>query len=86
MSASSIHPAEHLPVLPEQVTPAWLAEKLELKIKSVEETGAIHGTGSKLFYTLTLEDGDDPTRKSSESTLKLCVKGGFNQALRDQVP
>lgn len=65
---------EQLPSLPAEITPAWLSSKLGHKIKSIENTRNIWGTGSKLFYAITYDDdevgsGDRPTH--------VCIKGVF---------
>ncbi|KAK4496005.1 hypothetical protein PRZ48_013274 [Zasmidium cellare] len=75
--AETAETLEQLPILPEHITASWLAEKLQRTITHVEATGVEHGTASKLFYTLSLDDGDE---------LKTCVKGGFNPAMRAAVP
>lgn len=74
---------EELPVVPEGVTPEWLGAKIGHKIKSLECTRKIMGTGSKLFYTITYEDGND----ADESRPKhVCVKGVFSPEMVEQQP
>ncbi|KAF5520579.1 hypothetical protein CGCA056_v008869 [Colletotrichum aenigma] len=74
---------EELPVLPEGITPEWLGAKLGHKIKSLENTRNIWGTGSKLFYTITYEDGND----ADESRPKhVCIKGVFSKEMVEQQP
>lgn len=73
---------QELPLVPEAITPEWLGSKLGQKIKSIEETRRIMGTGSKVFYTITYEDGND----ADESRPKhVCIKGVFDpEMVRDQ--
>ncbi|GKT85611.1 aminoglycoside phosphotransferase [Colletotrichum tofieldiae] len=74
---------EQLPALPVDVTPEWLGSKLGHKIKSIENTHNIWGTGSKLFYTITYADessnhGDRPAH--------VCVKGVFSPEMIEAQP
>ncbi|KAI1877272.1 uncharacterized protein JN550_001344 [Neoarthrinium moseri] len=63
-----------LPLSPEEVTVEWMSNTLGQRVKTVEYTGAIHTTASKLFVTVKYEDEkeDDGSRPA-----KLCIKGGF---------
>ncbi|KAK1989261.1 aminoglycoside phosphotransferase [Colletotrichum cereale] len=65
---------EQLPALPADVTLEWLGSKLGHKIKSIENTHSIWGTGSKLFYTITYEDGTS----NGDRPTHVCVKGVFS--------
>lgn len=73
---------EQLPALPADITPQWLGSKLGHKVKSIENTRNIWGTGSKLFYTITYEDescnDDRPTH--------VCVKGVFSPEMIEAQP
>ncbi|TDZ39477.1 hypothetical protein C8035_v003328 [Colletotrichum spinosum] len=74
---------DDLPLLPTGITPEWLGAKLGHEIKSIENTRTIWGTGSKLFYTITYEDGfeDDDDRPKH-----ICVKGVFSPEMREDQP
>ncbi|KPM41942.1 hypothetical protein AK830_g4601 [Neonectria ditissima] len=70
-----------LPGTPEDITVQWLSEALDVPVKDFTQTGVSHGTSSKVFLHLVFADGvetDIPTR--------VCVKGGFNPALRAAFP
>ncbi|KAH6887454.1 kinase-like domain-containing protein [Thelonectria olida] len=70
-----------LPLIPEDISAAWLSEVLEVEVKDFEITSIDHGTSSKIFVTLVFEEGvetDIPTR--------VCVKGGFNPVIRQVYP
>lgn len=65
---------EQLPALPEDITAAWLESKLGLgPVASIEMTRAIHGTESKLFFTVNY--GDD---RAIERPTHVCIKGVFD--------
>jgi hypothetical protein len=69
--------AEPLPIVPEEVTAAWVTKILGDSIKNITLTEALHGTASKLLYAVTYENDDDAATLPSH----ICVKGGFNPAL-----
>ncbi|KAK2044588.1 aminoglycoside phosphotransferase [Colletotrichum somersetense] len=75
-------PDEQLPALPADVTPQWLGSKLGHRIKSVENTRNIWGTGSKLFYTITYEDESSNVERPTH----ICVKGVFSPEMIDAQP
>ncbi|CAG9937384.1 unnamed protein product [Clonostachys rosea f. rosea IK726] len=72
---------KNLPLVPDDVTKAWLTEVLGLKIKTAELTHAIHGTASKLFFTLAYEDSEEAVEKPE----LICVKGGLNPGLTPSI-
>lgn len=74
---------EELPVLPEGITPEWLGAKLGHKIKSLKNTRNIWGTASKLFYTVTFEDGNDADESRPNH---VCIKGVFSPEMVQQQP
>lgn len=74
---------EELPLVPEGITPEWLGAKLGHKIKSVENTRNIWGTASKLFYTITYEDGNDADKSRPKH---ICIKGVFSPEMVEQQP
>ncbi|KAK4446097.1 hypothetical protein QBC34DRAFT_411944 [Podospora aff. communis PSN243] len=69
--------SDALPVIVEEVTPAWFTKIFGRPVKNAELVEAIHGTASKLLYELTYEDEKDATSLPT----RVCVKGGFNPAL-----
>lgn len=69
---------EALPVVPEEVTPAWVSKVLGQPVASLTLTEALHGTASKLLYAVTYEDSSS---SDSSRPTHICVKGGFNPAL-----
>ncbi|KAK3345704.1 kinase-like domain-containing protein [Neurospora tetraspora] len=66
---------QQLPAVPSDITPEWLGSKLGHKIKSIENTRAIWGTGSKLFYTIAYED---EMASNHERPKHVCIKGVFD--------
>lgn len=72
---------EQLPAIPEDLTPEWLGAKLGHKIKSVENTRSIWGTGSKLFYTIAYEH-----ESSDERPTHICIKGVFDPKMIEEQP
>ncbi|KAK3385463.1 kinase-like domain-containing protein [Podospora didyma] len=83
MSESS---APKLPAVPADLTPDWLGSKLGHKIKSLENTRSIWGTGSKLFYTITYDDDDDDKPTTEERPTHVCIKGVFDPNMIEAVP
>lgn len=73
-----------LPTVPEDLTLAWFESTLGLKIKSIEHTRAIWGTGSKLFFKLTYADDDSNT--SEKRPTNICVKGMFDASMTAEQP
>ncbi|CAI6099787.1 unnamed protein product [Clonostachys chloroleuca] len=64
-----------LPSVPEEVTTEWLSSVLKLPIKSSEITKSIlNQTASKVYVTLTYEDGP----AGNDRPEHVCLKGGFN--------
>jgi hypothetical protein len=73
--------SEQLPALPSDITAEWLGAKLGHKIKSIENTRNIWGTGSKLFYNITYEDESSKERPST-----VCIKGVFDPKMIEDQP
>jgi hypothetical protein len=65
-----------LPLREEDLTPAWLSGALRRDVTAISETGAIRGTGTKIFLDVKYADGDDAGPSS------VCVKGGFGEQVR----
>lgn len=62
-----------LPSVPEEVTTEWLSSVLKLPIKSSEITKTIlNQTASKVYVTLTYEDGP----AGNDRPEHVCLKGG----------
>ncbi|KAI1079617.1 kinase-like domain-containing protein [Whalleya microplaca] len=74
----------HLPTVPEEVTSAWLAGVLGLKIKSIKLNKVLPGTASKLYVIVEYEG--DADNKTAHRPTHLCVKGGFDPAFIQQMP
>lgn len=75
--------AQQLPTVPSEITPEWLSPKLGHKIKSLEHTRSIWGTGSKLFYTITYADDN---HSSSTRPTHICIKGVFDPTMLASQP
>lgn len=73
---------EQLPAVPSDLTSEWLGSKLGHKIKSINNTRNIWGTGSKLFYIITYEQHED----SGERPTDVCVKGVFDPKMVEAQP
>lgn len=74
-----------LPMVPEEVTAAWLGTVLGRSIKSLEITRIMHGTASKVFVTAHPAD-DSSGKTNNEGPLHLCLKGGFDADQRRDWP
>lgn len=72
---------DQLPALPSALTPSWLGSKIGHKIKSLENTRNIWGTGSKLFYHITYEEGSEEERPTN-----ICIKGVFDPKMMEAQP
>ncbi|KAH7311434.1 kinase-like domain-containing protein [Stachybotrys elegans] len=72
---------EQLPMLPADLTAEWFSNKLGHKVRSIENTRNIWGTASKLFYTLSYEDGATQDRPT-----QVCVKGVFDPKMIESQP
>lgn len=78
MSKTESAAAQQLFAVPSEITPEWLGSALGHKIKSIEHTRAIWGTGSKLFYTIAYSDDDDEMATTSKRPAHVCIKGVFD--------
>lgn len=76
--------SEHLPTVQSEITAEWLGAQLGHKIRSLENTQNIWGTGSKLFYTIEYEDGRETT--GSDRPKHICVKGVFDPKMVESQP
>ena len=65
-----------LPLAEEDLTPEFLGQALGHDIASLGPSGAIRGTGTKLFFDVTYTDAD------SDGPASICVKGGFGEQVR----
>ncbi|KAI3328047.1 kinase-like domain-containing protein [Xylariaceae sp. AK1471] len=68
--------ASQLPSVADDITPEWLSTVLGMKVKSINRTGELPGTATKLYVTAESDNGEK----------RLCLKGGFNPAFIQQVP
>ncbi|KAI1495784.1 kinase-like domain-containing protein [Biscogniauxia marginata] len=78
----SMNSSEPLPLLPEELTPAWFTKTLGVKVTDSVIRDVIHGTSGKVLVELTYEASaaiDSPPKR-------LCVKGGFNPVIRTAYP
>ncbi|KAI2631676.1 kinase-like domain-containing protein [Xylaria nigripes] len=66
-----------LPSIADEITSEWLSDILGLRITSMQHTGALPGTATKLYVTAENKDGE---------VTRLCIKGGFNPAFIKQMP
>ncbi len=73
----ALNSGDALPIIVEEVTPAWFTKILGRPVQTAELVEPIHGTASKLLYKLTYEDAGDAATLPTH----VCVKGGFNPAL-----
>ncbi|KAL2151060.1 hypothetical protein VTH82DRAFT_6158 [Thermothelomyces myriococcoides] len=73
----ALESSDALPVIVEEVTPAWFTKILGRPVATAELVNPIHGTASKLLYKLTYED----SRDAESLPTHVCVKGGFNPEL-----
>jgi hypothetical protein len=74
--------SQQLPAVQSDITAEWLGTKLGHKIKSLDNTRNIWGTGSKLFYTIEYEDG----KESSDRPKHVCIKGVFDPKMIEAQP
>lgn len=65
-----------LPVAEEDLTPEFLSQALGHTIAALAPSGAIRGTGTKLFFDVTYVDPD------ADGPSSICVKGGFGEQVR----
>jgi Phosphotransferase enzyme family len=64
-----------LPMVPEEITAAWLSSALGQEVARLEVTEIVWGTATKVRMSVELADGDD-------GPVALCAKGGFDERLR----
>ncbi|KAF4419918.1 aminoglycoside phosphotransferase [Fusarium acutatum] len=67
---------EPLPFTVDELTKHWFSKILNKPVQDVEVLETIHGTASKISIKLTFENG------TGDSTINVCVKGGFNPDIR----
>ncbi|KAJ0108252.1 hypothetical protein J7T55_000218 [Diaporthe amygdali] len=65
---------EQLPVLPEDITTAWLGSKLGHEIRALDLTRIIYGTETKLFFNVSYCGNDEGTERPTQ----ICMKGVFD--------
>ncbi|EOA89367.1 hypothetical protein ACJQWK_09439 [Exserohilum turcicum] len=82
--AKTTHPdtpyPPELPARPEDITAQWLSTVLRHKVKSVVLRKTVSGTATKVFVTVTYEDG------SEKLPTQFCVKGGFDPSFIQALP
>lgn len=73
-----------LPLVIEDITPAWLSKALNVTVETLRVQEVIHGSGSKVLIEVTYA----PTRgrRHALPPAHLCVKGGFNPQLLAVLP
>lgn len=81
-SAAVVSAEEWLPLVPEEITPEWLSEKLGHEVESIKQTSAIWGTATKLFYAVTYKEKES----TAERPTRICIKGGFDPKLTAALP
>ncbi|KAI2619470.1 kinase-like domain-containing protein [Hypomontagnella submonticulosa] len=74
-----------LPQIPEEITATWLSKVLRAKVTSVKRSNIIHGTASKIYIVVEYDGGAD-TNVAAPGPRHLCVKGGFNPVMLQQMP
>ncbi|GAP91002.1 putative aminoglycoside phosphotransferase protein [Rosellinia necatrix] len=65
-----------LPAVGDEVTPEWLSSVLGVKVKSIQRTGELPGTATKMYITAKNDNGER----------RLCLKGGFDPVFIQQMP
>ncbi|KAF2442774.1 hypothetical protein P171DRAFT_455767 [Karstenula rhodostoma CBS 690.94] len=63
-----------LPIVPADITAEWLSQVLKRKIKAVSIDRTSPGTATKVFVTLTYDNGS----AIKQLPTRLCIKGGFD--------
>ncbi|KAI1822361.1 kinase-like domain-containing protein [Xylaria intraflava] len=66
-----------LPSIAGEITSEWLSAILGLKITSMQHTGELPGTATKLYVTAENKNGE---------VTSMCIKGGFNPGFIKQMP
>lgn len=72
---------EPLPLVVEEIVPAWLSRVLDVKVEKLKLQEVIHGSGSKVLVEVTYA-----TSTGSHPPTRLCIKGGFNPQLLEMLP
>lgn len=82
-----------LPLVIEDITPAWLSKALNVRVETLQVQEVIHGSGSKVLIEVTyspssFSSSSNPTRarRNPLPPTHLCVKGGFNPQLLAVLP
>ncbi|KAL2755067.1 hypothetical protein ACRALDRAFT_1082627 [Sodiomyces alcalophilus JCM 7366] len=78
---SSLNSDDALPLVPEDITHDWLSKALGVSVEEIKQATVVHGTSTKIFLDITYADGEQ-----TEIPTRLCVKGGFNPAIREAFP
>jgi hypothetical protein len=71
-----------LPIVPSDITVAWLSQVLNRKVTSVVLDRTVPGTATKVFVTVTYDDDTSPHALPTQ----LCVKGGFDPNFIQMMP
>lgn len=71
-----LHRVANLPAREQELNATFLGEALGRKVSGLTQSGAIRGTGTKVFFDVSYAD-DEPGVPAS-----VCVKGGFGEQVR----
>ncbi|KAJ4411696.1 hypothetical protein N0V82_008932 [Gnomoniopsis sp. IMI 355080] len=72
--------SDPLPLVVEDITPAWLSKILKVKVETLRFQEVIHGSASKVLVEVTY------SKSRNLPPTHLCIKGGFNPQLVDLLP
>lgn len=78
-----------LPLVIEDITPAWLSKVLNVTVEALQVQEVIHGSGSKVLIEVTYApSSSSPSgeRRPPLPPTHLCIKGGFNPELLAALP
>ncbi|KAM7197492.1 aminoglycoside phosphotransferase [Naviculisporaceae sp. PSN 640] len=83
MGSSYLQPP---PLMPEEITPAWLSSILNEQVTSVEITRVIPGTATKVFISVTYASPNPSSPTHGALPSSFCVKGGLDPAMLKAIP
>lgn len=75
-----------LPLVVEDITPAWLSKVLNAKVETLKLQEVIHGSASKVLVEVTYAKSSKIKERQDGAPTRVCVKGGFNPQLVEMLP